>query len=108
MKCPVCENTGVKEARQCPMRDGEPVCEACCRKCSYRGSQGTVCRYYIESEDAKLKEEIKSLYQKLNFQRERARKLWESKKNYAAAQTEAYCRILWQEIKELEKKYERT
>ena len=102
MKCPVCKKTEFKEARQCPKKGGEPVCEACCKKCEYRGESANPCRYYIISPEMKARQELAQKKRRAAFLRKTADRLWEKGHNYAASQREAEWRHAVQFIKYLE------
>ena len=102
MKCPECKTNGYKEARQCPKRGGEPVCEACCKRCVYRREGGNPCRYYIDSPEAKQRGEIETQKRRALFLKKTADRLWSRGMNYAASQKEAEWRMALGDVKKME------
>lgn len=54
MICPSCGDICIRESRQCPRYDSEPVCIDCCRRCSCYDNDPTTlhpCRWYIDEFD---------------------------------------------------------
>ena len=67
MKCPACNRVEFKEARQCPLRSGEPVCSECCTKCRFYTNDIFLprCTYYIAKQKKKQMETIEEKEMKL-------------------------------------------
>ena len=78
--CKICGRE-YREGRQCPEHDGEIVCIACCKKCSYHRDRdyGNPCTWHkyhkkidYETEIRKLDLQIEALRQKVRYYYERS------------------------------------
>ncbi len=102
MKCSICGGTGFRESRQCPAHGGKTVCISCCYKCSYHAADWIACRYYTNSPEAKILEEIAQKKKRAAFLKKTSERLWAKGMNYVASQREAEWRAVLKDIRKME------
>ena len=77
MSSAVCKICGreYREGRQCPERDGEVVCIACCKKCSYHRNRdyGNPCEWHRYNKKIDYDVEIKKLDLQIEALRQKVR-----------------------------------
>lgn len=91
--CPICGQTGHKEARMCPAEDSKGVCITCCKKCkNYIPDKSNPCGYYrlnnivdYDSEIKKLNYQIEELRNKVRYYYQRGWKRAAENKEYEIA-----------------------
>ena len=102
MMCPVCGSTDFREARQCPLQNGEPVCIDCCKKCRYYSADTltVACRYSIEHPHIDLNDELKKINQVIETKEKQINYYYRNNKPWIAQRIEAA--LSWQYAKKRE------
>lgn len=102
MKCPVCGSTSFREAYQCPARNSEPVCAACCQACEYYRHEGLWCRWRLAHPQRDIEEEIRIKHRQAGLMKTKKEALWKRGNTVAASRVEEQWRQIWDEIKRME------